>query len=202
MQKNNFVSTALVSAIVALLVMGAGLTVLNGATPQGDEALGSEVKNTPDIYSEGVGIGKEYVFIAKSGNIALGSNEGYWLNNTGRTVIVDGAHIGFDSGTATSSMEIYAGIATSASFDNDFARPTLTQALIDGALFATSTQSFIAQATTTDNGVGAVQVADGEYIVFQVQEQFGCVADGACTTATSTDRGITLDWFLTGHYKP
>lgn len=68
--------------------------------------------------------------------------------------------------------------------------------------FATSTTSFIAQATTTDNGVGAVQVADGEYIVFQVQERYGCVADGTCTTATSTDRGISLDWFLKGHYKP
>ncbi len=161
----------------------------------GNVGSSGNVFNTPDYYTNGVGVGNVVDF-AQRINIGPGTNQFAWKNKTGRTVYVSSANLGYIAGTATSSYLFYVGATTSAAFSTDSGRPNSgAKLLIDGATVATSTVASVSTfftSTTTSAGVGSIPVPDGSYVVFQVQEKFGCLTNTAtCERATSTNRGIS-----------
>lgn len=205
-------NTVLTAAVVALVTSLLALVAFNGtsAPAQSPDTLGAisgTVVNTPTIFTAGHSDGGSFVTVTADGEINAGANQGAWRNTTGRTVYVhpSDVRIGYTSGTATSSYYFYVGTSTSSSYTN-YARPSVTTLLVDAALVATSTSAsggpitFVG--TTTSAGTG-VSVPAGSYVVFDVQEKHACKADAACTTATSTNRGITkFFWSLKATYQP
>lgn len=202
--KQNIVATVVVALLVSLGVYLAGGALASGG---GSVGGGGPVKNVPDFYTNGVGIGQD-VFFSKTVSIPAGKNQAAWCNTGpngfGKTVLVDNAEFGFSSGTASSSDLLYVATSTSATIANDYARPTGDYLLIDGASFATSTPgSRFYVSTSTSAGRGLVAVPVGSCVNFQVQEKYACKSVGACETATSTNRGIsTFTGILQGHFTP
>jgi hypothetical protein len=162
---------------------------------------GGNVTQQQDFYTNGVGIGPGYVMFSRSGTIALGSNQASWRNTTGRTVYVDLAFLA-TSGVASSSYKFYVATSTSATISSDFTAPY--SSLVNGFTIATSSV-----ATTTSSieshlsGSAVVPVASGQYVNIQVQAANGAVCNGViCETATSTNRGFTVAWYLRAFFKP
>lgn len=198
---------ALVVCVGGLLAFSSPSAPATDSQGQDTGSLTGPVKNTPDNYTNGVAIGGDFVQFAKNGTISRGANQAHWTNNTGRTVFVspEDTVLGFTSGTASSSWNFYVSTTTSTSV-TDFARPTGSQLLIDGARISTSTgvggAAIARHGTTTASGV-LVAVPNGSSIVFNVQEAYACKAVGVCETATSTNRGVTdFFWRFVGYYKP
>lgn len=166
------------------------------------------VLESPYVFKAGHGDGGNFLAISADGEINAGANQAAWRNTTGRTVYVlpENVSIGYTTGTASSTWTLYVGTSTSATFTN-YARPTPTNLLMDGASIATSTIatggiSVARVGTTTSAGFGFAVPPLG-YVVFDVQEAYACKSIGLCETATSTNRGVTkFFWTLRGHYKP
>lgn len=212
MNVKSLIPAAVVALVVSLLAF-AGYSALHPSTSplQGViEDLGGmtgHVLEEIQIFKSGHGDGGDFVAITADGKIGAGANQAAWTNKTGRTVYVrpQDVQIGYTAGTATSSLNFYVGTSTATSF-TDFARPTPTLLLMDGATDATSTSATGAavghMGTSTNNGP-VFAVPNGSRVVFNVQEKYACKADGACNTATSTNRGITeFFWFLRATFKP
>lgn len=133
-----------------------------------------------------------------------GTNQASVRNLSGRdrfvtlarvSVIADGA----GTITASSSYLIYVATSSSATISDDFSQPANTFFLINGPLIATSSNKNTFTSTTTDTGFGTLLWPDGEYIVMQLQEEFGCTSNGSCETATSSDRGFDLEFAFKWH---
>lgn len=212
MNAQTIISAAVVALVTSFLAFAALTTT---GAPASSLAIGTEqdlgsIKGTvieqPYVFKSGVGSGGDTLTFTKDGVISAGQNQGSFRNTTGRTVYVDLATIGYESGTASSSLLFYAGTSTTATFSNDFASPSGAGKFfpIDAAVIATSTTGLrIITSTSTPSGNGSVAVANGQYFVFQVQERYACKSVGVCETATSTNRGISnFLWYVRGHYKP
>lgn len=187
-------------AAVGGLVVGLLLAFAVNAAP-----FFSGVYNQVNTYfKEGATLGDRTV-LYESGTIGAGANQAAYYNNTGRTLYINSndIHMGWTSGTASSSIVFYVSTSTASSV-TDYARPTGTYLLIDGATFATSSPAVsISTGTTTDAGAGAITLAPNEYLIFNVQEQYACKTIGACETATSSNRGIaSFFWNFKATYIP
>lgn len=133
---------------------------------------------------------------AGSLDIGPGQNQASWCN-TGPGIVVYDAWAFLQSTTtaynslSSSTYNVYVGTSTGATIKNDFLG--YTAALINGALFATSTQSnqVIADnsASHSASSTSTVYVASGVCLNLQVQQTYGCTADAKCNTATSSARG-------------
>jgi hypothetical protein len=123
--------------------------------------------------------------------VVRGTNQAYWKNTTGRTVYVALGDLEM-AGTASSTFKAYVGTSTAASATNVFSLTTapLWSQFIDGAQVATGTPAGVVADNITNHKTsypGTLQVNSGQYMLL-VASTF-CTADGACNTATSTNRG-------------
>lgn len=208
MSLKNTVLTAAVAALVTVMVTLASVSTMTPSVSSDTlGAISGTVVNTPTLFAAGHSDGGSIVEFAADGYIAAGQNQAAWRNTTGRVVYVKpgDVRIGFTSGTASSSLALFVGTSSASSY-SDFARPTITTLLIDAALVATSTSAsggpITYVGTTTSSGVG-IAVPANSYVVFNVQDRYFCKAQGACETATSTNRGISrFLWSLRGSYQP
>lgn len=214
MSPKNVITAAVVALVTSLLVFAAfssslksqpAPSTLSGGVEETLGAIQGVVLEAVHVFKNGHGDGGSHVTFTKDGEIGPGANQGAWRNTTGRDVFIERGELAFTSGTASSSMLVYAATSSAATISNDYARPGGLNLLIDGATFATSTPAtrFFTSTTTPDGSRSGILVRSGEYLVFQVQERYGCKTVGACETATSTNRGISkFFWYLKGHYKP
>lgn len=201
--KKLFVGAAavVIFAIIAVFALGSSSKKEESA----NLGLGSTVYNTVQTFTQGIDTGAGSVQFTRSGVISATQNQGFWRNTTGRTVMIvpELTSVGFDTGTASSSMIIYIATSSASKISNDYAQPGGLVRPIDGAIFATSTAGpryFLG--TSTSLGIMPI-VRDGEYVVVQLQDRYGCKTVGACETATSTNRGISnFRWRITGFYRP
>jgi len=194
--------------IVALVFVT--LTLSKGdATPTDESAQstgsGGNVTQQVDIYTNGVGTGNAHAVFSRSGTIALGANQGAWCNSgvrsVGKTAYVNFAGI-TTSGTASSTMKVFIATSTTATIASDYVAPF--GSLINNFQLATSSL-----ATTTSSidykraGFGTIPVPVGQCAVVQIQAaSVSCpTTGGSCESATSTNRGFSLDWILQGYYK-
>lgn len=194
----------IVAVVVALLVSGGvSLAVLSHASSASlGAASGGAIRNVPDFYTNGIGIGDQ-VEIHNSITIQAGSNQASWHNTTGRAVIAQRTELGYLTGTASTSLLFYVATSSTPTVAN-YVRPTGTPLLIDGVTIATSTPgNTIVVGTTTAAQLGVV-IPSGAYLVFDVQSKNGAACNGAaCEAATSTNRGISkFVGYFTGHYVP
>lgn len=201
--KKLFVGAAavVIFAIIAVFALGSSSKKEESA----NLGLGSSVYNTVQTFTQGIDTGAGSVQFTRSGVISAGQNQGFWRNTTGRTVMLvpELSSVGFDTGTASSSMLIYIATSSASTISNDYALPGGLVRTIDGAIFATSTAGpryYLGTSTTL--GIMPI-VRDGEYVVVQLQDRYGCKTVGVCETATSTKRGISnFRWRITGFYRP
>jgi len=192
-----------IALVIAGLAVGWLVSVVIKPQASAPEAGGiyNQVQKT---FPVGAQIGDRTVFF-QSGTIGNGVNQAAYTNNTGRRIQIAAAdtHIGWTSGTATSSYRFYVSSSTATSI-TDYSRPAGTYLLIDGAMTSTSTPATtIITGTTTSAGQGAITLAPGESLIFNVQERYSCKANAACETATSSNRGIdSFFWNFKGTYLP
>lgn len=213
MNAKNIISTVLVALVTSVLATTVMLSTkatseVTNDTNESEEtttlgALVATVKEGVHAFRSGITFGDEYVYFAKSGVIGVRANQGFWINNTGRDVQVQ-AQLGFTSGTASSSSNIYAATSSTNTIASDYVTPGGKYRIIDGANWATSTTARAVTSTTTSDGSqNWFTVRAGERVVFQVQDRYGCKTVGVCETATSTNRGITnYFWHILARYKP
>lgn len=211
----NTIVSIIVSAIVALVV-GFVVVASHAPTPVSTQPVGTGQTNTNiDAYTNGVQIGDVTEF-NKYLDMNAGANTVAWKNNTGRVVNINSADARTLQATSTTnaytSYSLYMGtssvaqaIATSSTAGRqDFVRPNMTYALIDGGFIATSTKQLTIAATSTTNGYNrSISVQPGEYLVGEMLQTYGCRVDvtGTCLTATSTARGFNLRWSFQARYK-
>ncbi len=170
----------------------------SGTVPQ-ERVLGGDVRNTPDIYTQGVGFGDPAVTVNwAAGKIGPGVNNAAWINQTGKVQYVDYVEASPDN-TASSTFKVFAySTSTAYSLVYDFtgtpANNTTTKLVINGFLMGTSTT-----ATSTSNMDLSVtgktlRVPDGSRVQFLLRGvDTGCASQGGfCEAATSTNRGFNV----------
>lgn len=177
----------------ALVIAGIVVGVIAHATILSSTPKSGGVYNTTiDHYPAGLGLGDRVSF-NKSGTIGPGVNQSSYCNNVGQPLFISAGDVsmGWTSGTASSSLLFYVSTSTGTTV-TDYARSPGSYDLIDGAALATSTvaNASLITGTTTSAGKGGVLLQQSECLVFNVQERYACKANGACETATSTNRGI------------
>lgn len=201
------VTSVIVSLVVGLAFLGFTQPSVPTNGPTENVGSGGNVTSQVDVYTNGVGIGPEYATFSRSGTIGAGANQGSWCNlssspGLGRTAYIDLATI-TTSGTASSSFKFYIATSTTARISNDFTAPF--GSLINGFTIATSSP-----ATTTSSieqkrsGFAVIPVTVGQCVVTQMQASNGSVCasvGGLCESATSTNRGFNIDWYLRGYYN-
>lgn len=192
----------MLAAVVALVAFLGAIfaTSSNAPAPEGDVGGPSNVQDSA-VFTNGVGFGKTgYLMFDTNGTIGAGSNQASWRNTLGRTVYIDLAYLR-TSGTASTTFRF--GIATStAATVNNYTAPFAS--LINNYRIATSSAATTTSSLARSMGEPLIPVASGEYVNIYFQQGYGqtnCTG-AVCETATSTNRGFNVDWYLRGHYKP
>ena len=209
--KQNLIPSAVVALVVSLLAF-AGFSVMQPtaevpslpgaeATALGD--INGVAIESPYVFKAGSGDGGDFLTITENGTINAGSNQGSWRNDTNRTVFIDTVSL-FPTGTASTTFIYYVGTSTAATYTSDYTAPYAT--LIDGYRIPTSTPQLVINNHEHAGTLGRniISVDPGEYVniaFFQGYLETGCTG-ATCETATSTNRGFNLDWYLRGHFKP
>lgn len=207
----------IVSVVAAVLVSLAATAVFFSGSPETPAstiipveysqvgAISMPTHNTPEAFINGVSLDGTMILFTQSIVIPAGSNQASWRNRTGRIVYVnpEDTFIGYDTGTASTSLAFYVATSSASTISTDFAHPGGSIFGVNGAISATSTIGPTMYSGTTTNSGLNIPVPDGAYLVFQVQQTYGCKAIGGCETATSTSRGISTfrGWFR-GQYRP
>lgn len=201
----------LIGSLVVALVVSLGVVFFVAPTsdtpvtpPPSEEDAGS-TRNIVDNFVNGAQLGSD-IELWKSATLTSGDNQDSVQNTTGRVQFYTAAEVAMiaDSAgteTASSSYLFYVSTSSVATITDDFAAPSNTFFLIEGGLFATSSSKSVLSATTTSAGDGVLRVEDREFLVVLMIEEFGCIANGACETATSSTRGFDVDWRLKYHYQ-
>lgn len=186
---------------VAIAIVALGFSVFSGSP----ENVGGQRAGLQE-FADGISLGK----VAVANNWAVvpipeRSNQGFWLNNTGKDVVVDYAEFqnsgGSGSGVASTTYQFFVGTSTTASLSSDFTDPFA--GILDAYTLATSSaikliNSFKDAGT---NGRGAVVVPNGQYVFFTFQQTYtGACTGSVCETATSTNRGFNSTARLRYHY--
>lgn len=200
MSKNNsgIAVAGLVLAIGAILIGGI-FFVLHTFGSVGGVNGGGPVFNTP-FFPKGAYVGgQKTLSSADQIVIGRGKNQGIWTNRTGRTVYITEADLMLD-GAASSTINQFVGTTSTTTL------PTNGLYITDSftAGVASAWSQFINGTTSTstpagvvaDNGAthlsgypSGIAVADGKSLLLEISSF--CKADGACNTATSTNRGWT-----------
>ncbi len=200
---------AVVAVVIVLLTLSVNHFSRPSAPVEPEQTLGGFSGGATQgvtANTNGVGTGYDYALVTRAGTIPLGSNQGAWCNSgakgVGKTVYVDLARI-TTSATASSTMKVYVATSTSATIASDFNAPFGT--LINN--FPIATSSLATTTGSTDyrrTGFGIIAVPVGQCVVTQIQAAAATcpTTGGSCESATSTNRGFTLDWMLEGYYKP
>lgn len=225
--------TIVVSGFVALvvaLIVGLGLATHQSPTSVGNDqtlgAISGEVHNTPENFTQGLGMGGKYVNFSRSLSIAAGSNKGVWQNKTGRTVYVDRFDAslvpatGSTTVTATSTYAIYAYASSTpittlingTSTLYDFTAPLQlpgngTSINVNNFSFATSSSATTTSSLDKAFAGKVIAIPDTAYFNILLQSPGpACTNTGAgagsCYTATSTGRGFNIDTKLDMYYAP
>ena len=210
------IKNILVTVVVAALVSVGFYTL----APRQAATLGTSINNVQQViwgFTKGVslegasktGTGSNVVF-SKSGTILAGQNQDGWTNDTGRTVYFDYGDA-INTGTASSSFRISVVATSSASISPSMAltAPIANPAgglLIDNVLLATSSPANFVINSDINAGTqasGTVPVLSGQRIIFFLRQNSAHFCTGSiCETATSTNRGFNVNWYLQGHYIP
>lgn len=209
-----------IAVILSLVALVVGLS-RPGSTPTPDAPTGAQsgpVQNVPWNFTQGAGLGGPSVTFTQGGVIPLGSNQASWRNLTGRTVYIDLAAISVIASSsstfsaaniwASSTSAIYAYASTTAPRTlYDFTAPAVNATstlLISNFALATSSTATTTSSYDKNLGGKVVQVPNGGYVVFLQQAQsVSCpTTAGACESATSTNRGFNLQYFVRGYYNP
>lgn len=187
--------------LVVVLVLG-GIALIATPTPapvQAPQSLGDISINTQE-FPAGVKFGDKATVNWTGGQIGARSNQASFRNTTGRTIYVDLAEM-VTTGTASSTYQFFVATSTTATRSDNFTDPFST--LIDAFTLATSTTvravNSIKDAGT--NGRSVIPVTDGQYVLLTFQQTYNNTCNGSlCETATSTNRGFNVNWFLRYHY--
>ncbi len=206
MKDNKLSVVALVIGLVALASVFFGI---RSHAPASDQSLGAggggTVYSQQDQYINGVGIGPTYITFSKSGTIGAGSNIGGWTNRSGRTAYVDLFSV-TTTGTASSTYSIYAYASSSApSTTYDFVTPaSADKMLISNFALATSSTATTTSSLEKAPAGKVVRVPDGWtlYTILKAPAASCPSVAGSCESATSTNRGFNLDWYIRAYYKP
>lgn len=208
--KKNVIIAAVVALVVSLLG-SAGFVQTIDTVPvssfNGEQvdlgAIQGTVMESPYIFKNGAGMGGNHLTFTADGKIEARSNQAFWRNTTGRTVFVDLAEM-VTTGVASTTFQFFIGTTTSASITDNFTNPYAS--LVDAYSLATSSPAWRSVNSIKDpgtNGRGVIPVLSGEYVYFTFQQDNANACTGAiCETATSTNRGFNVDWYLRGHFKP
>lgn len=202
MTKNIIIGLALALGAIGSVL---GFSHIPSSTGYGD------TQTNPSWFSGGLAWGAiDLSHNSASIVIPPGSNQGAWLNSTGRDVVIDEADVSI-GGTASSSFQINVGTSTTATTTNTFSLTTspIWAQLVSSLQVATGS---MAQTGATSDFLGTnieshkssfpakLQVPPGYYVL--VAANTFCLTDGACNTATSSARGWTnLTTTLFYHYK-
>lgn len=168
--------------------------------------VAGDVVPNPQWFTSGYGFGSlSSLYLSSKLTLGAGQNQAAWQNLTGSTVTVDMSH--FDlTGSASSTFAVWVGTSTSATATNSFSLTTAPfWAQLIGANNTVATGTSGTYPTILDNYMGhksgypaEINVLNGQYLLV-VASSF-CAADGACNTATSTNRGWTASIPFTYHY--
>ncbi len=203
--KNVFAGLVIAAVVIGLAIFGS-VGSLTGAISDTSNKVISGLKTNVggersglQEFTGGIKPG-DYSIKTKTISIPRGTNRVTFKNPEGKTIYVSAPSMsmGYSSGTASGTPTFYVGTTTAGNESTafaDYARPTPTRLLIDGAIIATSTGPQIIVGTTTSTGIGFA-VGTGDSIVFDVQEHFFCGSAGnfpvgSCETATTTNTTIT-----------
>lgn len=194
-----------IATVLALVlgVVGIGALFLGGS---GSKQLLGDVVPNAQWFTSGYGFGTlSSLYLSDKLTLAAGQNQAAWQNNTGNTVTIDMGR--FDlTGTASSTFAVWVGTSTASTATNVFSLSTAPfwAQLIGGSnTVATGTPG--TYTTQLDNFVNhksgypaEIQILSGQYLLV-VADSF-CLADGACNTATSSQRGWTASIPFIYHY--
>lgn len=173
------------------------------------EAMGAIEAFTKAIagFPKGYSNGSRSAHFTVEGDLLAGENQGAWRNTTGRRVVIEYAEMR-TTGVASSSYLFYAGTSTTATCTScNFSTANFSE-LIDAPSLATSSPikvfNSISDTDQGTNGRGAIEVEDGEYVLFMFRKQdlINSCSGSVCEAATSTNRGFNVRWLLKGHYIP
>lgn len=218
--KKTIIVSGIISLVVALVV---GLGFAAHKSPAPVSTVGGTIDggtySAPQNFTQGVSLGGTEIKFTKAGIIPAQQNHATYFNNTGRVVYIDYTEMDVIPTTnniaytayanASSSMRFSAGTTTSntsATLNTfDYSAPFAT--LIDNVLVATSTTGVATTSINSDINVGrdqgTVPVLPGQYVYFIFrQDSTGTCNGSTCETATSTNRGFNVHWFMEGHYSP
>lgn len=212
--KKTLIVSAILSVIIAVVVLVVGLNFVGNSTPVISQRVGQVgadggTYNSPVSFVAGISLdSNNELVVSKSSVMGPGVNQAFYQNKTGRIVYVDyidaypvSTTNNFGAvTTASSSMRVSVGTSTTASIANNFAAPFAT--LIDNALIATGTPMVVnSDKDVGTNGRGTIPVLPGQYIYILMRQDSGNTCTGSiCETATSTNRGFNLKWYLEFHY--
>lgn len=214
MTSNYTKAAAWVGCIIAILVGAMVLLSNHAAAPVLGDAT---VSAFPTWYPNciGNGVGTEVYSCWSAGKIGPGSNIGYFKNPTSRRIYITNVQantIANAAGinTASTTYRIFAASSTiSTNFNTtasvDFGAPARTYWGIDGGIIATSSGPLSISATstsgTTSSGNVGTWLEPGQYLIIALQQQYTTPCTGSqCETATSTNRGFDLEWFVEWQY--
>lgn len=215
MIKNILIGVAVVlgiSGTVFGMVNSNQIQPLVNAASQAVVKLGSTIEINPYWYSGGIAWGRADV-LHDTMQIQLppGQNQVTWFPNLGRDVIIDQVDLSM-TGTASSSYQVNLGTTTSSANIADvyslITKPFWSQAIDSFQIATGSTEQ--AGATSDFLTTMGVSSKSGYPDELQVPQAGGvrlmlsnfCLADGACNTATSSNRGVgTVTATMFYHYR-
>ncbi len=189
---------AVVLAAIAL-VLGISNT---GSTPapatqQVGGTASSHVENQAWLFSNGIAMGPQSLYPNVNSEdaiqVGIGSNQASWINTRATTAYVDLGWL-ILNGTASSTVKVSVGTSTTATITDSFnpAVAPMWSQFIDACQIATSTVSGVWCDNVSNHKSSypaVIAVPPGQRLNIVVASF--CKADGACNTATSTNRGWT-----------
>lgn len=193
--------TNLGKILIALaLVLGSlGALSFAGVQPfeQQTQHIAGDVMSNAQWFTGGYGFGSNSaLYLSAKLDLPSGVNQAAWQNNTGSTVTIDMSRFNL-TGIASTTFAVWVGTSTTPTVTNSFNQATApfwSQLIGTTNTIATSTNG--TYTTQLDNFVNhksgypaEIQVLNGQYLLLAVSAS--CITDGACNTATSTNRGWT-----------
>ena len=169
--------------------------------------VGGDVINANPNFSDGLrisGVSEKWAF----GTIKLGANTAFWTNNTNYDVFADTTEM-YVNGTASSTLQFNVGTSSTASlaYSTYVTATNPYSSLISSQQVATSTNYKVFTNTATSVLTGqasstTIRVAKGQSVFFLVKDPYNAntATDQNYESATSSNRGYTVDWKLKYHY--
>ena len=208
----NIVITSVIALVISILI---GIFFVGKVANQSN-LIGS-VRTVADQFPNGIQLGNETINTAE-GVITLGANQAAWRNTTGSTIYVEDTQAftlatssSVTGAVATSSYRVMIGTSTASSISN-FATPDafnsslllwpIGTSKVSNSLTASSSRSF----ANGQNSNKLVSLPNNGYLIINIINGLTgapatqCTQGGPCESATSTNRGFKLGWYVRYHY--